>query len=49
MKQKSPSSDLPQNVPSGQPGGSKWGNTFQESTEIKESLESMIRSRYLKG
>ena len=37
------------NVPSGQPGGSKWGNTFQESTHIKESLESMIRSKYLKG
>ena len=37
------------NVPSGQPGGSKWGNTFQESTHIRESLESFIRNKFLKG
>ena len=37
------------NVPSGQPGGSKWGNTFQESTHLKESLESFIRNKFIKG
>lgn len=28
---------------------SKWGNTFQESANIRESLESFIRNRFLKG